>query len=85
MIALNLVAGKKNIRYILHHCKPKAIFANSEQSNNLKEILADTTLDCPIVELDENSSSARFFGGTDKKKNRMLILLKTLVPKILPY
>ena len=56
MIALNLVAGKKNIRYILHHCKPKAIFANSEQSNNLKEILADTTLDCPIVELDENSS-----------------------------
>ena len=56
VIALNLVAGKKNIRYILHHCKPKAIFANSEQSNNLKEILADTTLDCPIVELDENSS-----------------------------
>ncbi len=72
--ALNLVAGKKNIYYILHHCKPKAIFANPEQTKNLKEILVDTTLNCPIIELNENFSPLDFLetkqkDSQEKKEN----------------
>lgn len=53
VMPLNLVAGEASQRYVLQHCRPRALFCNPEQHPILQPLTPKTTR---LIEIDETQS-----------------------------